>query len=59
MFRIARNFLGLLAAILLMMALVATALILGVSNPSIHVGWFLAAGGIFYTLIVLLFLNRE
>jgi hypothetical protein len=59
MFRIARNVLGLLAAILLMVALGAMALILGVSNPSIHVGFFLAPAGICFTLIVLLFLNKE
>lgn len=59
MFRIARNFIGLLGAIVLLLALGATALVLGNSNPTIHVGFFFAAAGVCYTLIVLMVLNKE
>lgn len=59
MFRIARNLLGFLGALALMLALAAGAFILGNSNPTINSAWFFAAAGITYTLIVLMVLHRS
>lgn len=59
MFRIARNFLGFLGALALMLALAAAAFILGTTSPGINVAWFFAAAGILYTLVVLAVLHKS
>jgi len=59
MFRIARNLLGFIGAIALMLALLTGAYILSVSSSAIHPAFFFAAAGITYTLVVLMVLHRS
>ncbi|PZQ13551.1 MAG: hypothetical protein DI565_13465 [Ancylobacter novellus] len=57
--QIARNVLGLLGAVALMAVLAIAAFIVARSNPTISVGWFFAAAGVSYTMIILLVLHKE
>lgn len=59
MLRIARNLLGFLGALALMLALAAAAFILSSSNSTIHAAWFFAAAGVSYTLIILMVLHKS
>lgn len=58
MLRVARNVLGLIGALLLMLALAAGSFVLWRSNPWIDLGWFFAVSGIIYTMIILMVLHR-
>jgi hypothetical protein len=58
MLRLARNILGLFAALLLMGVLATVAFVLSRSNPGIHAGVFFGAAGVLYTLTLLFAMNR-
>ena len=58
MLQIARNVIGLIGAVLLMLVIGFAAFVLWRSNPDINIGLFMAAGGVVYTMIVLFALHR-
>lgn len=58
MLRLARNFLGLIGALILMMVLVTASFVLWRSNPGVNIGFFFAASGVIYTMAILMALHR-
>ena len=58
MLNLARNLVGLLAALVLMAALGLSAFVLGSSNPDVPMGVFFGAAGVLFTMIVLFVLAR-
>lgn len=57
MMQFARNFVGLIAALLLMAALASAAFVLARSNPDINIGVFFGVAGVIYTMVILLALH--
>lgn len=58
MLQFARNVIGLIGAVVLMLVIGFAAFVLWRSNPDINIGLFMAAGGVVYTMIVLFALHR-
>lgn len=58
MLRLARNFIGLIGALALMLVLASASFVLWRANPWINIGWFFAASGVLYTMVVLMVLHR-
>jgi hypothetical protein len=56
--QLARNILGLIGAVLLMVILGFAAFVLARSNPGVHGALFYGAAGILYTMAILFVLNR-